>query len=156
MSQNSSIKNFTGGGIFLPMLRFTFLIMSAMIIQMLYGAVDLLVVGQFSDADNVAAVSIGSQLMHALTLVLTELAVGTTVILGQLIGEKKTDVCGRIVGSTICFFAAAGIIITFAMQFLAPGTAVILNTPAEAFDLTVSYIRICCGGTLERESSQQK
>lgn len=148
MSQNSSIKNFTGGGIFLPMLRFTFLIMSAMIIQMLYGAVDLLVVGQFSDADNVAAVSIGSQLMHALTLVLTELAVGTTVILGQLIGEKKTDECGRIVGSTICFFAAAGIIITFAMQFLAPGTAVILNTPAEAFDLTVSYIRICCGGTL--------
>ena len=89
MPEKFEVENFTGGGIFLPMLRFTFLIMSAMIIQMLYGAVDLLVVGQFSDADNVAAVSIGSQLMHALTLVLTELAVGTTVILGQLIGEKK-------------------------------------------------------------------
>jgi len=148
MSQNSSMNNFSEGRIFLPMLRFTFLIMSAMIIQMLYGAVDLLMVGQFSDADNVAAVSIGSQLMHALTLVLTELAVGTTVILGQLIGEKKTDECGRIIGSTIFFFAVTGIVITIAMQFLAPGTAMILNTPSEAFESTVSYIRICCGGTL--------
>ena len=75
-------NDFTKGPIVPALVRFVFPIMFAMLIQSLYGAVDLMVVGQFSDAANVSAVSVGSQIMQSLTMAITELAVGTTVLLG--------------------------------------------------------------------------
>ncbi len=54
------VTDFTKGGIFLPLLRFMFPILLAQVLQGLYGAVDLLVVGQFGTAADVSAVSTGS------------------------------------------------------------------------------------------------
>ena len=76
-------KNFTRGPILGPLVAFVFPILFAMLIQSLYGAVDLLIVGRFSDAANVSAVSVGSQLMHTFTVVIMDLAMGATVLLGQ-------------------------------------------------------------------------
>ena len=144
MKQN----DFTEGSILSPLIRFVFPILFALLIQSLYGAVDLLIVGQFSDAVNVSAVSVGSQLMHSITLIITDLAVGTTVLLGQYIGQRRQAECGRVVGATICIFTIIGILLAIAMQPLAAPVASALNAPEEAFSQTVSYIRICCGGAV--------
>lgn len=141
-------NNFTEGKIVAPLVRFVFPIMFAMLIQSLYGAVDLLVVGQFSDPANVSAVSVGSQIMHTVTLVIAELAAGTTVLLGQLIGQQNLKECGKVVGTTIFSFSIMGIAVALVMQPLASPAAVLMNAPAEAFSQTVFYIRICSGGAV--------
>ncbi|MGM9538364.1 MAG: MATE family efflux transporter [Candidatus Onthomonas sp.] len=140
--------NFTEGKIITPLIRFVFPIMFTLLLQSLYGAIDLLIVGRFSDPANVSAVSIGSQLMHSVTCVITDLALGTTVLLGQLIGQRKEEKCGAVIGATITFFALLGVLIATAMQFLAAPAASALNAPSEAFEQTTAYIRICSGGAV--------
>ena len=141
-------SDFTEGKIVPKLVRFVFPILFAMLIQSLYGAVDLLIVGQFSDAANVSAVAVGSQIMHTLTFVITDLAAGTAILLGQYIGQKNTKSCGETVGATICFFGILGAVISVAMQPLAAPVSQLMNVPEEAFAQTVAYTRICCGGTL--------
>lgn len=141
-------SDFTEGKIVPALIRFVFPIMFAMLIQSLYGAVDLTIVGRFSDAANVSAVSVGSQIMHSVTLVITELAVGTTVLLGQYIGQQRQDACGPVVGATIFTFTGMGLVLAVAMQWLSAPAARLLNAPAEAFQQTVAYTRICCGGAV--------
>ncbi len=141
-------KRFTEGKIVAPLIRFVFPILFAMLIQSLYGAVDLLIVGQFSDSANISAVSVGSQIMHTITVVITELAVGTTVLLGQYIGQGNQKQCGEVVGATVFTFAFLGAAVAVVMQFLASPVSAVMNAPAEAFAQTVSYIRICCAGAV--------
>jgi len=110
--------------------------------------VDLLVVGQFSDAANVSAVSIGSQLMQSITFMVTDMAMGTTVLLGQLIGRSSMKDAGRVVGVSIALFLSIGAVVAAGMQFLSQAAAAALQAPAESFAQTVSYLRICSGGAV--------
>ena len=139
---------FTEGKIFGPMLRFALPILLALCLQTMYGAVDLLVVGQFGDASDVSAVSTGSQMMQMITSIITGLAMGTTILLGQAIGQKRTDEAGDIIGSGICFFAALAVGVTALMMFFTRPFAVFMQAPAEAFEKTVSYVIICSLGAV--------
>ena len=76
--------DFTQGSILGPLMKFTLPIMAALVLQALYGAVDLLVVGQFASAGAVSAVATGSQILHTLTLLITGLAMGMTIIIPSL------------------------------------------------------------------------
>lgn len=140
--------NFTEGKILSPLIQFVFPIIFSLFLQSLYGAVDLLVVGHFADAANVSAVSIGSQLMQSITFVITDMSLGTTVLLGQMIGQGKMKDAGHMVGVSVAFFLSLGILVAVGMQFLASGAAGLLQAPAESFAPAVSYIRICCGGAV--------
>lgn len=148
MSTQLEVKNYTEGPIFMPLVKFTGLIMSTMIIQMLYGAADMLIVGRYSTPDNVSAVSTGSQLMMALTMVIAELSMGTTVVLGQRIGGGDRDRCGKIIGAALFFFLLLAAVLTVVMLACAPVASRLLNAPPEAFEGTVSYIRICSAGLI--------
>ena len=81
--------DFTEGKILSPLLRFAVPVLFALVLQSMYGAVDLLVVGKFAESADVSAVSTGSQIMMMVTGLMSSLAMGTTVFLGQKIGEKK-------------------------------------------------------------------
>lgn len=140
--------DFTQGGILGPLMKFTLPVMAALVLQALYGAVDLLVVGQFSSAGDVSAVATGSQVLHTLTLLITGLAMGMTIIIGQQIGEKKLDKVGETIGTGIWLFAIISIAITVIMMFATPLFVTTLQAPPEAFDATVSYVMICSGGIL--------
>ena len=140
--------DFTEGKIIGPLLRFVFPIMFAIFLQIFYGAVDLLIVGKFSDAVNVSAVSTGSQLMHSVTIILTDLALGTTVLLGIFLGQKNAEECGRVIGATVALFFSIGAAVSVLFLFCAAPLASLMNAPDEAFAQTVSYIRICGGGSV--------
>ena len=140
--------DFTEGKIIGPLLRFVFPIMFAIFLQIFYGAVDLLIVGKFSDAVNVSAVSTGSQLMHSVTIILTDLALGTTVLLGIFLGQKNAEECGRVIGATVALFFSIGVAVSVLFLFCAVPLASLMNAPDEAFVQTVSYIRICGGGSV--------
>ena len=141
-------KDFTEGKILPQLLSFAFPVLLALFLQSMYGAVDLLVVGQFSSPIDVSAVSTGSQIMHSITTVITGLAMGLTVLVGQRIGEKRPDQAGAVIGNGICLFGVLALIITVLMVAGAEGAASIMHAPAEAFEQTVAYIRICSAGTL--------
>lgn len=141
-------QNFTEGPIFLPLLKFAVPVLLAMLLQTMYGAVDLLVVGQFSTAADVSAVSTGSMIMRTVTVVITGTSMGLTVLVGRKIGEGKNQEAGSIIGSGIWLFSVMAIALSVVMIFAAPLAARLMQTPAEAFDKTVSYMVICSVGTV--------
>lgn len=140
--------NFTEGSIARPLIGFALPVLLAMCIQSLYGAVDLLVVGQFGTAADVSAVATGSQMMQMVTVVITGLAMGTTILLGQAMGSLKKEIAGNIVGSSICFFVLLAIGITVLMLCITEPFTRLMHTPEEAFSKTMQYVRICSGGTV--------
>ena len=139
---------FTEGKIFRPLFLFALPVLLAMCLQSMYGAVDLLVVGQFGTAADVSAVATGSQMMNMVTVIITGLAMGTTILLGQAIGGKKMEETGKIVGTSICFFFLLAVAVTALMMFVTRPFAVIMQAPEEAFDSTVSYVKICSAGSV--------
>ena len=116
--------------------------------QTMYGAVDMLVVGQFATAADVSAVSTGSWLMQLITSFVVGIAMGTTVLLGRRLGEGKPEEAGKIIGASIVLFTIIGVVITFFMELCAVPVAQIMRTPIEAFDATVLYVRICSAGSV--------
>jgi len=135
--------SFTEGPILAPLLRFVFPVLFALFLQAMYGAVDLLVVGKFAGAEDVSAVSTGSQIMMTITNLLSSLAMGITVFLGRKIGEKDRQAGGAIVGSGLFLFLVIGLLLTGLVPLASPLLASVMHAPPEAFDLTVQYIRIC-------------
>ena len=142
----SKVSNFTEGKILSPLLKFIIPILAALFLQTMYGAVDLLIVGRFGNAADVSAVSTGSQIMQVITLAITGLTMGITILIGQKLGEGKRKEAGNVVGSGISIFAVISVITTILFVAFAPSVAKSMQTPAEAFDSTVTYLRICCAG----------
>jgi len=91
----SKVKDFTQGKIFSPLVTFIIPILAALFLQTMYGAVDLLVVGRFGHAADVSAVSTGSQFMQVITLTVTGLAMGITILIGQKLGEGNKKDAGN-------------------------------------------------------------
>ena len=141
-------ENFTEGKILSPLLKFAAPVLLALLLQAMYGAVDLLVVGQFGSAADVSAVATGSQIMQTITSVFVGLSMGTTILLGQKIGQRRGDEAGDVIGGGICLFALLAVVTTGLMLFVAPGFSALMQAPAAAFDKTVSYVRICSSGCL--------
>ena len=91
--------DFTQGRI-LPKLAFFMLpILGALVLQAAYGAVDLLVVGRFGSTSGLSAVSTGSQVLNLVTFVVTQLAMGVTVLIARYLGEKRPQYIGHYPGS---------------------------------------------------------
>lgn len=140
--------SFVEGSVFGSLIRFAVPVLGALILQAAYGAVDLLVVGQFGDASSISAVGTGSSFMQMVTFIITSLAMGATVIIGQHIGEKKPEEAGNAVGTTIILFAVIGVVMTALLLVFAGNIASVLKVPAESVEKTILYIRICSAGIL--------
>lgn len=103
------VTQFTEGKILFPLVRFALPVLLALFLQAMYGAVDLWVVGRFGSAADVSAVSTGSQIMQTVTVVVTGLAMGITILIGQKIGEQKPQEAGSVVMGGVLLFAAIAV-----------------------------------------------
>ena len=139
---------FTEGPILSKLIRFSVPVLFALLLQATYGAVDLMVVGQFASASNVAAVATGSSILQHLTGPLSSFAMGITVLLGQQIGQGEGRKGGFVIGAGISLFAIIGAAITVFLVGFPDVMVSIMQTPEEAFAQTVSYVRICGVGVL--------
>ena len=140
--------DFTKGPIVRQLLLFSVPILFALFLQALYGAVDLLVVGKFAAAEDVSGVAVGSQIMMTVTNLISSFAMGTTILLGQKLGEGDRDSGGRIIGTSIVTFLAVGAAMTALIPLLSGALASAMNAPPEAFDETKRYIAICGAGSV--------
>ena len=140
--------DFTSGAILPKLLKFMLPVLFAMFLQAMYGAVDLLVVGQFGTNADVSAVSTGSQIITTLTNLMVSFSMGITVAVGQRIGQKRPEDAAHIIGTGLIMFAVTGALFTVISTVGAPALAIAMQAPKEAFDITAGYIRICGGGFL--------
>lgn len=121
-------------------------ILGALVLQAAYGAVDLLVVGRFGSTEGLSAVSTGSQVLNLVTFVVTQLAMGVTVLIARYLGEKREESIGSVLGGAAAVFIVVSGILFILLVFLARPISVIMQAPQEALTLTASYVRICgCG-----------
>lgn len=112
-------------------------------LQTFYGMADLYIVGQFNGASTISAVSIGSQFMHLLTVVIIGLAMGSTVRIGHTVGGKQHQDVPRIIGNTFILFLFLATILTFILCFHTSLVVQIMSTPQEAILETYDYLLIC-------------
>ncbi|MGI6118026.1 MAG: MATE family efflux transporter [Bilifractor sp.] len=144
----TEVKNFTEGPITGPLVKFMLPILLALILQALYGAVDLLVVGRFARSADISAVATGSQLMTTVTNTMATFSTGVTILLGHQIGQGRSREGGRTIGASILLFFVIGLVVTAVLVIFAGNFAGLLKAPREAYTRTVSYIRICGAGSL--------
>lgn len=143
---SSSKSDFTQGSILGKLLPFMVPILGALVLQAAYGAVDLLVVGRFGTTSGLSAVSTGSQVLNFVTFVITQFAMGVTVIIARYIGEKKQSLIGAVIGGSAIIFAIVSAALFVIMIVFSKQIAVIMQAPTEAVGLTSVYVRICGAG----------
>lgn len=141
-------NSLTEGRIMSSLLGFAIPVLMALFLQALYGGVDLLVVGQFSDTAEVSGVATGSMLIQTITMIITGLTMGITVLVGEKTGQKKPQDAGRVIGAGICLFAVLAVGLTVVMTAGAGLLAEFMHAPEEAVAQTVNYIRICAAGSV--------
>ena len=142
----SEKSDFTQGSILKKLVLFMLPILGALVLQAAYGAVDLLVVGHFGSTSGLSAVSTGSQVLNLVTFVVTQFAMGITVLIARYLGEKRPQYIGQVIGGAVVVFALISAALFVVMVGFARPISVLMQAPAEAVDLTASYVRICGGG----------
>lgn len=138
--------DFTQGSILGKLIPFMIPILGALVLQAAYGAVDLLVVGRFGTTSGLSAVSTGSQVLNLVTFVITQFAMGITVLIARYIGEKRTQSIGALIGGSVVVFAVMSAVLFVIMIVFSRPIAVLMQAPEEAVSLTSVYVKICGSG----------
>ena len=124
-------------------LRFSLPYLLSYFLQTLYGMADLFIIGQFEGVASTTAVSVGSQVMHMLTVMLVGLAMGTTVSIGQAVGAGDRRRAAQDTGNSAVLFAIVSVVLTAVLLLLVRPIVSVMSTPAAAVDGTVAYLTIC-------------
>ncbi len=136
-------KDLTTGSVLKNIVFFSLPYLLSYFLQTLYGMADLFIIGQFNGVDRITAVSVGSQVMHMLTVMIVGLAMGATVTIGKAIGGKKLEQASITVGNTITLFMGVSIVMTILLLLLVKPIVAVMSTPAEAVSETIIYLTIC-------------
>lgn len=139
-------KSLTTGSVFKTVVYFSLPYLLSYFLQTLYGMADLFIVGQFNGVNSITAVSIASQVMHMITVMIVGLAMGATVLIGRAVGAGKDEEVSSVIGNTIALFMTLSVIIMIALLLTVKPIAAVMLTPPEAFGETVTYLTICMIG----------
>ncbi len=136
-------KNLTSGSVFKNIVFFSLPYLLAYFLQTLYGMADLFIVGQYNGVSSITAVSVGSQVMHMLTVMIVGLAMGSTVTIGKAVGAGKSRQASIAACNTVTLFMGISIVITVVLLIFVKPIVSVMSTPTQAAAGTVSYLTIC-------------
>ncbi|MBQ0001041.1 MAG: MATE family efflux transporter [Clostridiales bacterium] len=139
-------KNLTEGSVFQTLVRFSLPFLLSSFLQTFYGLADLFIAGQFNGSATITAVSVGSQLIHMLTVIIVGLAMGSTVMIGRYVGGRKLKDAGRAIGNTVLLFAGFALLLTAVLLLSANGILTLLAVPSEAMSEARAYAMISFAG----------
>lgn len=137
LAKDSVLKN---------VLRFSLPYLLSYFLQTLYGMADLLIIGRFDGVAATTAVSIGSQVMHMVTVMIVGLAMGVTVGIGHAVGAGEQRRAGAVIGNGIVMFMALSVVLAAVLCGLVRPLTAIMSTPTEAAAGTKAYLTICFVG----------
>lgn len=136
-------RELTSGSVMKNLLFFSLPYLLSFFLQTLYGMADLLIIGQYGGVADTTAVSVGSQVMHMLTVMIVGLAMGATVNIGQAIGGRDNRRAALFTGNTVTLFMGLSVTLTFLLLILRNAIVSAVSTPADAAAGTVDYLTIC-------------
>lgn len=136
----------TKGPILKSLFGFAIPVLFTLLLQALYGAADLIVVGQFANDIDVSAVATGSQLLQTVTTAVIGLAMGITIAVGRLIGQNQKEEAGQYIGAACTLFLVLSFFLVLLLTIYSSDLAKLLHSPTSAAHATQKYIFICgCG-----------
>ena len=136
-------RNLTEGSVFKNIIYFSLPYLLSYFLQTLYGMADLFIIGQFEGVASTTAVSIGSQVMHMLTVMIVGLAMGATINIGQAIGARDKKRAATDTGNTATLFMVLSVVLTVVLFLSVNAIVSIMSTPEEALAGTALYLKIC-------------
>lgn len=136
-------KNLTSGSVFQNIVWFSLPYLLSYFLQTLYGMADLFIIGQFEGVAGTTAVSIGSQVMHMITVMIVGLAMGSTVSIAQAVGANNKKQASLSVGNTVTLFMGLSVVLAAALLLFVRPIVAVVSTPEEAVGGTVLYLTIC-------------
>lgn len=136
-------RDLTKGSVFRNIIVFSLPYLLSYFLQTLYGMADLFIVGQFHGVDSITAVSVGSQVMHMLTVMIVGLAMGATVTIGKAVGARQPEKASLTVGNTIVIFMGLSVAIMLLLLLLVKPIVAAVSTPQEAVSGTIMYLMVC-------------
>ncbi|MFI3228223.1 MAG: MATE family efflux transporter [Clostridia bacterium] len=145
MSRN---LNLTEGSVLKKLVQFMFPILLSILLQAAYGTVDLLIVGQFASVGDLSGVTVGSQIMLAITNFCTGLSMGTTILVARYIGAKQPERASKTIGVSLLMFSSLALVITVFILIFNHPIVTIMQTPTESFAQTKSYLIVSGLGTI--------
>ena len=139
-------RNLTTGSVFKNLILFSLPYLLSYFWQTLYGMADLFIIGQYDGVASTTAVSIGSQIMHMITVIIVGLAMGTTVSVGHAIGARNTGEAATVIGNSVTLFMTVAVGLMGILIFSVRDIVNLINKPSEAIEGTVNYLIICFVG----------
>ena len=136
-------RNLTSGSVLKSIAYFSLPYLLSYFLQTLYGMADLFIIGQFDGMASTTAVSIGSQVMHMITVMIVGVAMGTTVTIGRAIGANHPKDAARYIGNTVVLFLAGSVVLAAVLVGLVGPIVGLVSTPEEAVQGTTAYLTIC-------------
>mgnify|MGYP002766628384 FL=1 len=136
-------KNLTSGSVLKSILYFSLPYLLSYFLQTLYGMADLFIIGQFSGVASTTAVSIGSQVMHMITVMIVGLAMGTTVTIGRAIGANDRAMASRLIGNTVTLFLLGSVVLAAVLVGVVDPIVRLVSVPEEAVAGTRTYLILC-------------
>lgn len=136
-------KDLTQGNLLKNIITFTIPFLLSYFSQTLYGMADLFIVGQYNGASSISGVSIGSQIMHMITVMLVGLSMGSIVMIARYVGSKDEASTNKVIGNSITVFTCLSIILLVILLFFVTPIVSLMQTPLDAIEETATYLRIC-------------
>lgn len=136
----------TRGSVFKTLVRFSLPFLLSSFLQTFYGLADLFIAGQFNGAATISAVSVGSQLMHMLTVIIVGLSMGSTVMIGRGVGMNRKEETGKAIGNTVILFVIFSLGLTAILLCFTKGILNLVEVPQEAMKEASAYAAICFAG----------
>lgn len=130
------------GSVFSKMLLFALPLMCSSILQLLFNAADIVVVGRFAGDNALAAVGSNTALINLLTNIFVGLSVGSNVLTAQYYGAKKGSDLKETVHTSMLLSIYSGVLLTVIGLVGARGLLELMQAPPEVLELAVLYLRI--------------
>ncbi len=130
------------GSILKKMLMFAIPLMFSSILQLLFNAADIVVVGKFAGDNSMAAVGSTSSLINLLTNLFIGMSIGANVLVARYFGAKQKKDLKETVHTAITLSIISGIILTVIGFFGANKILTLMQTPGEVLTLATKYMKV--------------
>ena len=138
----------TEGNLLPKILLFSFPLMLSSLLQLLFNAADIIVVGRFAGHQALAAVSSTGALVNLIVNLFMGLSVGTNVLVARQIGAKQFTEMRKTVHTAICMSLVGGVILSVFGIVMARPLLVLMSVPSDVIDLSTLYLQIYFAGTI--------
>ena len=142
----SLIRDLTQGNVARLLFYFAAPLFVANVLQAVYNIVDMIVVGQVIGGPGMSAVSIGGDVLHILTFLAVGFSSAGQVIIARFVGAGQYEEVKKLIGTMFTFLLATALFIAVFCYAVRVPILKWLNTPAESFDYTMSYMVTCIAG----------